>query len=260
MYYELYVDVLFLVNFMMDYFVLLLVRKFLSCSATHGRVCLGAIVGSFLTCTVVILPIPYPWVKVILFHTLVNTCMVRVGLKIKTIRAFVKSFIMLYIGSFLLGGIMEVFQPYVKSVSVILAIGLGAYYIVLGIWKFISYVQRWNQYRCNVELYLGNQMYEIKGIIDTGNSLRDPVSDRPVSVLDKKTARRIWGIEAMEQVHYIPYRSVGKEAGVLPVLEVERMCIRGEKNYSVERPLIGISEEEISAGGDYEMILNPNLF
>jgi hypothetical protein len=38
------------------------------------------------------------------------------------------------------------------------------------------------------------------------------------------------------------------------------MCIRGEKNYSVERPLIGISEEEISAGGDYEMILNPNLF
>ena len=155
---------------------------------------------------------------------------------------------------------MEVFQPYVKSVSTILAIGLGAYYIVLGIWKFISYVQRWNQYRCNVELYLGNQMYEIKGIIDTGNSLRDPVSDRPVSVLDKKTARRIWGIETMEQVHYIPYRSVGKEAGVLPVLEVERMCIRGEKNYSVERPLIGISEEEISAGGDYEMILNPNLF
>jgi len=154
---------------------------------------------------------------------------------------------------------MEVFRPYVKSVSVILAIGLGAYYIVLGIWKFISYVQRWNRCRCNVELYLGNQMYEIKGMIDTGNSLRDPVSDRPVSVLSKQTAARIWGTEAMEQVHYIPYRSVGKEAGVLPVLEVERMDIRGEKNYSVERPLIGISEEEISAG-DYEMILNPNLF
>ena len=52
-YYELYVDVLFLVNFMMDYLLLLLVKKMLKCTATHGRVCLGAFAGALLTCIVV---------------------------------------------------------------------------------------------------------------------------------------------------------------------------------------------------------------
>ena len=81
MYYELYVDVLFLVNFMMDYLLLLLVKKMLKCTATHGNIFLGAILGSFLTCVVVILPIPYAVLKFMLFHMFVNIFMIRVGLK-----------------------------------------------------------------------------------------------------------------------------------------------------------------------------------
>ena len=50
MYYELYIDVLFLVNFMMDYILLLLVRRMLKCTATHGNICMGAMTGSFLMC------------------------------------------------------------------------------------------------------------------------------------------------------------------------------------------------------------------
>lgn len=41
MYYELYIDVLFLVNFMMDYILLLLVRRMLKCTATHGNIWYG---------------------------------------------------------------------------------------------------------------------------------------------------------------------------------------------------------------------------
>ena len=59
MYYELYIDVLFLVNFMMDYILLLLVRKMLKCTATHGNVFMGAMTGSFLTCLIIVLPISH---------------------------------------------------------------------------------------------------------------------------------------------------------------------------------------------------------
>lgn len=260
MYYELYVDVLFLVNFMMDYILLLIVRKILKCSATHGNVCLGAIVGSFLTCLVVVIPIPYPFIKLILFHVFVNTCMIRVGLKMKTIRHFVKAFIMLYIGSFLLGGIMELFQPYVKVGSFFLAIAIAAYYVVLGIWKFICYVQRWNQCHCKVELYLGDEKYQINGMIDTGNGLRDPISGLPVSILDRVVAKQLLGEERIENIRYIPYQTIGKKAGVLPAVQIDKMCVYRDAECWIHEPLIGISEEEISAGGEYEMILNPNLF
>ena len=260
MYYELYVDVLFLVNFMMDYILLLIVRRMLQCTATHGRICIGAFLGSLLTCTVVILPIPYTFVKLILFHVFVNTCMIRVGLKIKNIRSFLKAIIMLYIGSILLGGIMEAFRQYVRVGSLFFVIAILGYYIVLGIWKFISYMQRWNQCHCKVDLYLGDKKYQIKGLIDTGNALRDPISGKPVSILDRAMAKRFFGEEYLKDVRYVPYQTIGKKAGVLPAVQFERMCIWKDTPCWVEKPLIAISEEAISIGGEYEMILNPNLF
>lgn len=260
MYYELYLDVLFLVNFMMDYLLLLIVRRMLKCSATHGNICLGALLGSGLTCVVVVLPLPYPIIKLVLFHTLVNTCMIRAGLKIKTMRTFVKALIMLYIGGFLLGGILEAFRPYVKVGSLFFGLAILGYYMVLGIWKFLSYVHRWNQYHCQVVLYLGEKHYQLKGLIDTGNGLRDPISGKPVSIISRGSVKELVKEERVENIRYIPYRSVGKKEGVLPAFQIDRMCIRRGEELWVEAPLIGISEEEISQGGEFDMILNPNLF
>ena len=45
MYYELYIDVLFLENFMMDSLLLLAVNKMLKNSATYGRLFIGAALG-----------------------------------------------------------------------------------------------------------------------------------------------------------------------------------------------------------------------
>lgn len=260
MYYELYVDVLFLVNFMMDYILLLLLKKMLSCSATHGTVFLGGLVGSLFTCIVVILPIPYPAVKFVLFHMFVNTCMIRVGLRIKTVRSFVKALILLYIGGFLMGGIMEYFSQYVRVGSLFLLVAIVAYYMVLGIWNFISKVQRWNQSHYQVDLYLQDKRYSVRGLLDTGNSLTDPISGQPISVLERKLAEKLLEEKEEKFFRYIPYRTIGKAEGVMPVFRVDRMCVHRDTDCWVETPLLGISEEEVSAEGAYELILNPNLF
>ncbi len=260
MYYELYVDVLFLVNFMMDYLLLLLVKKMLKCTATRGNILLGAAIGSFLTCVVVILPIPYAILKFVMFHMIVNTFMIRAGLKIKNMREFAKAYIMLYVGGFLLGGVLQALQQYVRVGSLFFAIAIGGYHIVSKLWDFIASVQRINHYHCKVDLYLGENRCQITGIIDTGNGLRDPISNQPVSILDKAVARQFLGNVKMSQVRYIPYHSIGKKEGVLLALKIDQMCIHREEAYWVKEPLIGVSEEMVSAEGEYQMILNPNLF
>ena len=260
MYYELYIDVLFLVNFMMDYILLLIVKKILKCSATHGNIFIGAIIGSLFTCLVVVLPIPYAIVKFVLFHIFVNTCMIRVGLKIKTIPAFLKAIMMLYIGGFLLGGVMEYFRQYVREGSLFFLLALVSYYIVLGIFKFISYLQRWNQTHYTVDIYLDNQMYQVRGLVDTGNGLRDPISGHPISVLERNKAKELLEKSKGKNFRYVPYYTIGKAEGVLPVFRADRMCIHKGADCWVEKPLIGISEEKVSREGEYEMILNPNLF
>ena len=232
----------------------------LKCTATHGNVCLGAIIGSLVTCVIIVLPIPYVFLKFMLFHVFVNTFMIRVGLKIKNMRSFVKAYVFLYIGGFLLGGIMHVVNQYIRMGSLFLAIAIGGYYVVSKLWDFITSVQKINQYHCKIDLYWRTKKCQVNGIIDTGNGLRDPISNQPVSILDKDIARQFLGEERLDQIRYIPYHSIGKKEGVLLAIKIDKMFVCGEKEYWIEEPLIGVSEEMISTEGEYQMILNPNLF
>ena len=46
MHYELYIDLFFLINFLMDYFLLLMVGKMLKCRIRRLRIIAGAMVGA----------------------------------------------------------------------------------------------------------------------------------------------------------------------------------------------------------------------
>ncbi len=259
MYYELYVDVLFLVNFMMDYILLLIVRRMLKCSATYGRVCVGALLGAALTCLIVILPVPYV-VKFLFSYLFINTLMLVTGLKIRKIKTLVKAVILLYIGTFLLGGILGYVRQYVRTGSFLFAMAILGYYAILGIWNFISHIRRVEDTICQVELYYAGNVYEMRGLIDTGNHLCDPISGQPVSVLDGEKGTEILGDSIPEGLRYIPYHSIGKENGMMAIFQIERMCVHRQEECWLEKPLLAISEEQISKTNEYQMILNPSLF
>lgn len=245
---------------MMDYLLLLLLKKMLKCKVTYRRILFGAMTGACFTCFIVVLPIPYAMIKFVLFHTLVNTFMIRVGLKIKHVRQFVKAYFLLYIGSFLLGGVLLAFSQYVSIGSLFFIIATSGYHIVSKIWDYIVSIQQQDCYQCEVDLYFQEKIYRVQAIIDTGNRLRDPYTNQPVNILDRKIARTFLGEEKMSNIHYIPYHSIGKQEGVLMAVQIERMRIYREEEYWIEKPLLGISETMISADGEYQMILNPNLF
>ena len=258
-YYELYVDVLFLVNFMMDYLLLLLVKKMLKCTATHGRICLGAALGALFSCVVMILPIPFMVIKFVLFHVVVNVFMIQAGLKIKKIKELIKAYLLLYVGGFLLGGIMQALHQYVSKGSLFFAIAAFGYYLASKLWDIIAHVQKVNKIRCDVELYWEEKTFLIKGLIDTGNGLKDPVSHKPVSIIDKAVAKEFLGEMKLAKVRYFPFHSIGIREGLLLAGELDKMCIHYEQEIWIEKPLIGVSEEKISSEGEYQMILNPNL-
>ena len=74
MQYEVYLDVLFLENMMMDFLILLAVKKVFPCSATYGSLLAGSFTGSLLTCAILFFPCPV-WTRYILLFFLVNSCM-----------------------------------------------------------------------------------------------------------------------------------------------------------------------------------------
>ena len=105
--YELYIDVFFLENFMMDHLLLLLVGRILKSSATPGRTALGALAGSALFCAAVAAPLPCPVIKFFVFHAGISTAMLRLALRVPWGRQMARALGILYGAGFLLGGILS---------------------------------------------------------------------------------------------------------------------------------------------------------
>lgn len=259
MYYELYIDVFFMVNFMMDYILLLIIRRILKCTATHGRVCIGAIAGSVLTCLVIIIPIPSAVVKFILFHGLVNVLMIKLGLKIGWNRIFLKAYLLLYVSGFLVGGVFEYLNQYVRVGSLFFILAIASYYIVLGIWNFISHLMRLKNNKCRAILYKDGKTCVVDALVDTGNCLEDSLTGKPVSVVDKSIMRQLFDTDYPEGIRYIAYHSIGKKEGVMPVFTLDGIQIDQDEKKWVEKPMIAVSEECIAEDGAYKMIMNPGI-
>lgn len=263
MYYELYIDVLFLVNFLMDYILLLISHRILKCTATHGNICLGALIGAFLTCIVVALDIPNAFVDFLLFHGFINFVMIIIGLKIRGIRKCTKAFLTLYISGFLVGGIFEFICQYVKGYievgSLFLIIAIACYYIATGILSVLMKMLRFGNYYCQVLLILGENQCKTPAIVDTGNHLTDQLTGKAVSVIGRETAEKLLKNNMPDKIRYIPYHTIGKKNGVIPVITLDKMCIEGEENEWIDSPLIGICDTKISENDEYDMILNPEV-
>lgn len=257
-YYELYIDVLFIVNFLMDYILLLVAKKVLRISSPYGRICLGALLGAFLTCLVTAVGIPFTFIKAILFYVLVPSAMLAVGVPIRSPDGFFRALITLYISGFLVGGIFEYLNQYVRVGSLFFALAMASYYLSCGVLKMLALLFHFGETHCLVTLHFNGGNCEAEAIVDTGNHLKDEASGKAVSIISSRLAEKLFGKEMPEGIRYIPYRTIGKGKGVIPVVPIDWICIAGKEEQRVEQPVIAISEDA-SFGNGYDVILNPDI-
>lgn len=262
MYYELYIDVFFLENLMMDSLLLLALNYILKCGRTRERLFLCGVLGSLLTCAVVAAPLP-GMAKFLFFHVVINSVMIFTGLNTSSVSQFVKAFILLYAVSAFLGGIMLIFRPYMRFVSLFYGIAFVSYLLLMKLWRIISHAAERQKNILQVTLYTRKGKKTAKALWDTGNELRDFVTDDPVNVLDPAFLHEITDLPESERgFHMIPYRCVSGER-VMKVFRIEKMCVHTDWDSGdrwIQNPLFGIGEEMLSGNKEYEVILNPEIF
>ncbi|MGN0391818.1 MAG: sigma-E processing peptidase SpoIIGA [Bariatricus sp.] len=260
MQYEIYLDVFFLVNFSMDYLILLAVKRALKCTATHGYVLLGAFAGAFSVSVLMCIPM-YPAVKILIMHLLVNSCMLIVSLRPACVLEFIREWILLYIVSFLMGGIMTWVRPYMgeffREGVLCFSITVCSYYLLCRVMDFLEMMWKFQGSRCKVTLYFRERVCTFRAVIDSGNSLCDTLSCKPVHIIDKKAMKELTEQEKIQYIRYIPYCTIQENESVLPVFTIDKMCIHGKREKIIEYPLFGISAQERFNDGNYDVILHP---
>ena len=101
---------------------------------------------------------------------------------------------------------------------------------------------------------------EIKALIDTGNGLVDPVSKKPVAILDEEVWSYMQKWKRPEKYKAIPYHSIGKDRGLLEGYMVDFMEVIGKtEKKQYKDVIIAVFEGKVSGRGEYQMILPPGL-
>ena len=111
-----------------------------------------------------------------------------------------------------------------------------------------------------VKLVENGEEIDVKALFDTGNLLCDPLSGKPVSVMEDCPKIREWLEKYPQKYRAVPYRSVGNEHGILEGLVVDELAIQKEDGRVVRTgTVVAVYKGKLSKGGDFEMILNHSL-
>lgn len=264
MYYEIYADSLFLLNFTLNLYLLLLVNRSLYRTATGWRIFLGAIWGGVGYCLMFLLPVPMI-IKVLFAAVCVSGGSLVFVFRPIDARAFFRLTEKLLLYAVMLGGTfyllmnhVKVFRNHMMSIVGILACG-GI--IMLLIYSRIGQAEKESRQPCVVELHNGREQLRVQGIVDTGNSLTEPFSGKPVSVMDREVFEKLWKEEELLcGFRAIPYRSVGCERGIMKGYEVPEIVIEQGGVKKVCRNIyVGISEGKVSSAGNYQILVHPKL-
>lgn len=112
-----------------------------------------------------------------------------------------------------------------------------------------------------VRLFLSPQKkVELLALIDSGNGLVEPISQSPVSLVEKRALTEVEDGFLPERFRLVPFHSIGQSKGLLEAYGIEWMEIKQEGEWKrIEAPVIGLTGGRISAKENYQMILHPAL-
>lgn len=264
MYYEIYLDSVFLICFCMNRYLLGLTALCLSCTATHGRMWMGAAVGAVGNLLVFLVPVEMLPLRMILSAACLYG-MVGITFRCWWGRGLLKIAESLGVCFFLLGGVLAVLtrllpggDGWLASGAALLLLGAGCYEGI----RLLVLHRRRREESCRVTLHgTDGRSIQVEGLVDTGNSLKEPISGRPVAVLEKRVWEELYPGEEPFGMRVIPYHSVGKSAGILTGYPIKSLEVEIEGIRRIcEDVYIAIWKEKLSETGTYSILLQPSMF
>jgi len=212
LYLEVYPDIIFILNFFIDFILLFLLKQVNRKSSNVPRLIAAAAIGAIFAVIISI----FPWMNVIFRFVLMNVLaailMLRIAFgKLKKADLF-KQVIVLYLITYFVGGLLNSIYYHTNFRLYLLKVGDTLIFSNIS-WKFVAIVIMllvpatlfflWllRCYQSNehetyeVELFLENRSVHTKGLIDTGNCLYDPIFKKPVMVIENSLLEELLSTE-----------------------------------------------------------------
>jgi len=255
-YYEVYVDVLFVKNLWMDAMLLFLTGWADQETVKIYRVAAAAAAGSLGTCFLYIASAQLSGIHYILGMMILAAGMTKIAYSGR--KHFFGRMLCLYMESFLLNGILEYLEQFHRLSGVWFAVFSSISAAVLMAAEYIWRNRRGEKERAfSVVLHHGACRMSVEALYDTGNGLYDPVSKKAVSILDGKVLEKLLQESGKERlVRLIPFDTIS-EHGILEAYVLDGMELKsGDESYRIRHPMIARMPNK---SRQYQLILHRDL-
>lgn len=295
-----YIDMVLFLNFIVDMLMLILTAFILKRKWKWYRIFIGALLGS---CMVLFALSPIsdimsqPIVKII-FSIGIVLC----AFKFTNFKLFIRTLCIFYFSTFVVGGgivgLHYFFQSNITQSNGMVStfstgfgdpISWGFVCMMLPIMIYFSKKQieeieirkiHYNEL-VKVEIKLEDKIIMINGLIDSGNSLCEPITQIPVMILDSYSSIDLipkWILEksklehkisfhiteqklaCFKRIRLIPYKVVGKNNQILIALKPDYVkIIQSNNEVIMAKALIGISPTKLSIENEFSCLLHPKM-
>ncbi len=295
-----YVDVLLLVNFVMDYFILWAAGRLANIKVKKKRLVLGALLGGVYS-----LVIFFP------DNTFLNSWSVKICCSLLMvasvfcplkIMAFSQIVLNVYLVSFAMGGaviagtyLLDDAPGFIQVLNGVAAFRGNIYFgrlvaglivaLVIGYggWFYMRKLKLSKNLINTVTIILQGKKIEVKGLLDTGNQLKEPLTNYPVLILESRQLQDCLPLnlfqaikqdslqlteltagmepEWVSRLRLIPFSSVGKNYGVLAGIRPDWVeVVSPEGIYRGNEVVIGLINRPLCREGKYQALLPMAIF
>lgn len=291
-----YIDVVLIENLIMNYIILLATGLILKEKIRNMRLVLASLLGAIYS-VVSYLSILEIYAS-ILFKIILSIVMVYIAFNPQTIQKMWKDILLFYLTSFVFGGAAFALIYIVKPQDILMKNGLflGTYplkTIILGaIVAFIIIMTAFTVVKskitkkdmfCEIEIQLNGEKIETTAMIDTGNLLKEPITNTPVIVVEhtllydcipKEILNHLDDLlggdfnnipeeikeKYITKLKFIPFSSLGKQNGMLLGMKADQVKIKDtEKEEKKEDIIIGIYNKSLTKRGEYRALMGIDL-
>ncbi len=274
-----YADILLLLNMIVDFFIIAVTVKVTKTGTAVWREILGSFVGALFS-FYIFLPDGGILIE-LLVRLIASVTTVLVFGGYGGFKPFLRRLLVFYGISFLYVGIMIglwfLFKPqnlvinngvvyFNFSLFLLITVTLVCYAAV-SLARLLTKREAPIAERVRLEFENGSKHVTATAISDSGNSLCDAITERPVIIVDRKLGDKIFGKEnclkllklgvdsdSKLKIRLIPCRTV-KGDGLLAAAECGTVRVNGGQ--IIKRPLVAVTPDPL--GDDFSAVINPEL-
>ena len=227
-----YLDLLFLLNFIYDLLLLLTVSVTLKRNTKFKRILLGSFFGAIST---FIILIPINKYLLLILKILSSVIMLIITYSFKNIKYFLNNLLYLYMTSVILAGFLYFLKLEFNNLSYLISLSIAPLILYLYINEQKKLKEIVNYYKKVIITFKNNKTLSLNGFIDSGNKLKDPITGKYIILVNKKTLKGIYNIRSPM---YVPIKTINNKS-LLPCVSIKNIII---DNKTYNNYLLGISD------------------